>query len=104
MNNLFAYGTIQHKSVQLSLLGVLLEAQRTDALPDHKLAKVFADDDYYPAALPEQGSSIPGTVYQVSDEQLAILDDYEGSSYVRRSFQLASGYIALVYVPSSLNA
>jgi len=44
------------------------------------------------------GDRVPGTVFEVSDDELARADDYEVDAYRRIAVTLASGRDAWVYV------
>jgi gamma-glutamylcyclotransferase (GGCT)/AIG2-like uncharacterized protein YtfP len=106
--NLFSYGTLQLESVQLSSFGRLLEG-KADALPGYKRelleitdAAVLAasGERFHPVVMPSEnaGDEIPGTVFQITAEELAAADKYEVSDYKRIEVVLKSGVPAWVYV------
>ncbi|WP_426236078.1 gamma-glutamylcyclotransferase family protein [Pseudomonas sp. TWP3-2] len=105
---LFSYGTLQDTAVQLSNFGRELHG-RSDSLPGYKQTMVEITD---PAVLATSGKNhhpivqasgdikdeIAGTVFEVSEQELAAADDYEVSDYKRVSVVLKSGSNAWVYV------
>lgn len=104
---LFSYGTLQQEAVQLSTFGRLLQGQpdelvgfeqsllriedpqfvATSGKTDHAIVKFNGRDD----------SRVSGTVFEVSDGELANADQYEPAGYKRIFAMLASGKQAWVY-------
>lgn len=97
---LFSYGTLRQEGVQLSTFGRLLEG-RTDELvgfeleePDggkrqHANVRFTGRDD----------SRVSGTVFEITDAELAAADRYERlGAYERVTGTLASGRQAWVYL------
>jgi gamma-glutamylcyclotransferase (GGCT)/AIG2-like uncharacterized protein YtfP len=105
---LFSYGTLQQQSVQQSTFGRLLTG-RSDALVGYSQSLLRIEDA---AVLRASGLShhpivrfsgdgrdrVEGTVFEVSDAELAQADAYEVSDYQRVLAPLASGAQAWVYV------
>lgn len=92
MEALFVYGTLQSAKIQQVLLGRTLDMQPA-TLPDyHKNT-----DGMYPVAHPQDGSHIDGQVLQVSTDELAKLDHYEGAAYERVRVTLEDSSKAWVY-------
>ena len=105
---LFSYGTLQLREVQLANYGRPLEGS-PDALLGYRL-EVVPDRD--PDAVRISGTRthmvvrhtgdpsdrVSGTVYLLSEQELAATDRYEGSDYGRAELTLESGRRALVYV------
>ena len=106
---LFSYGTLQQRDVQLATFGRLLEGE-SDALPAFEPSLVQIQDPAVAAALgrthhanvaftgrPE--SRVNGTVYDVTDAELAAADEFERPfAYRRIGVRLVSGKRAWVYV------
>ena len=106
---LFAYGTLQDRSVQLAVFGRAPLA-RADALPGYERASVPVADPALVAgtghthhanvvlsARPE--AQVAGTVLEVTDAELGAVDDYERTTgFARTRVTLASGAEAWVYV------
>ena len=104
---LFSYGTLQQEAVQLSTFGRLLQGQpdeligfeqsllriedpefvATSGKSDHSIVKFNGRND----------SRVSGTVFEISDTELADADQYEPAGYKRVSATLASGKQAWVY-------
>jgi len=110
---LFSYGTLQLESVQRSTFGRLL-AGSEDALVGFEQSLVEIDD---PSVVATSGqaahpivrftgrleSRVAGTVFELSDAELASADRYEVAAYKRISTVLASGRQAWVYVDARAN-
>jgi gamma-glutamylcyclotransferase (GGCT)/AIG2-like uncharacterized protein YtfP len=105
---LFSYGTLQEEGVQLSTFG-----RRLQGTPDSLVGFVIADiriedhdvvvksgKEYHPIAK-ASGSShnhVPGTVFEITDDELMRSDQYEVDAYKRVETTLESGKNAWVYV------
>lgn len=109
MPRLFSYGTLQHEEVQLSTFGRKLDGQKdlitgyepallkiTDAAVSARLGKTHHDNII---ATGDDWSNVQGTVFEVTDEELAQADTFEQQfGYKRVHVDLASGSDAWVYV------
>lgn len=105
----FSYGTLQEEHVQLSTFGRLLRGER-DELPGFEPSSVRIEDPQVAAASGKThhanaaftgrpGSRVSGTVFEITDAELAASDQYERlASYKRIAAVLASGKQAWVYV------
>lgn len=104
---LFSYGTLQQPAVQRSTFGRLLDGQ-PDELIGFEQSVFKIDDPEFVAASGKAhhaivrvtGSSdsrVSGTVFEVTDAELAKADQYEPAGYERISTTLASGRQAWVY-------
>ncbi|MGZ4778411.1 MAG: gamma-glutamylcyclotransferase family protein [Thermoanaerobaculia bacterium] len=106
---LFSYGTLQLESVQVATFGRLLEGQR-DELPEYEQTLVTIED---PQVVATSGrthhanvtfngrndSRVSGTVFEITDAELAAADRYEQvASYIRIAATLASGKRVWLYV------
>jgi Gamma-glutamyl cyclotransferase, AIG2-like len=105
----FSYGTLQEARAQLSAFGRLLQGW-PDELPgferslvriaEPRLAASFGRT--HPANVTFNGSSesrVPGTVFEITDSELAAADRYEQlAGYKRATALLASGRQAWLYV------
>jgi gamma-glutamylcyclotransferase (GGCT)/AIG2-like uncharacterized protein YtfP len=106
---LFSYGTLQDEDVQLSTFGRRLRGWR-DELVRFEPSTVKIEDPQVVAALGKThhanvtfngnaGSRVPGMVFDVTDAELARVDEYElAFFYTRVVAMLASGREAWVYV------
>jgi gamma-glutamylcyclotransferase (GGCT)/AIG2-like uncharacterized protein YtfP len=105
---LFSYGTLQQENVQLSSFGRRLHG-RADALPGYVRILVEITDPQVLASSGERfhpivrasgdpADSVPGTVFELSAEELAAADRYEVDDYRRMWVTLRSGVGAWVYV------
>ena len=106
---LFSYGTLQQEDVQLSTFGRLLQGQR-DELLGFEQSSVRIEE---PQVVATSGmthyanvtfngrndSRVSGTVFEITDAELAAADRYEQlAAYTRIAARLASGKQAWVYV------
>jgi|SRR5918995_5147513 hypothetical protein len=106
---LFSYGTLQLPEVQRATFGRLLHGHR-DELTGFEPSLVEIGDGRQAAAVGRThhanvtfsgraDSRVPGTVFEVTDAELAAADEYERpASYERVAVTLASGKEAWVYV------
>lgn len=104
---LFSYGTLQQHDVQMSTFGRLLQGQPDELVGfEQSLLRIedprFAptdDDTHYPIVkfTGRTDSRVKGTVFEISESELANADEYEPAPYERISAQLASGKRAWVY-------
>ena len=111
----FSYGTLQQEDVQLSTLGRRLDGQR-DELLGFERSSVRIEDPQLVATSGkthhanvtfngDTDSRVPGTVFEITDAELASIDEYEATSlYTRVAVVLASGRQAWVYVHAPLSA
>ena len=106
---LFSYGTLQQENVQLSTFGRLLEGQRDELLEFERSLVRIADPQVvatsgktHHANVTFNGrndSRVSGTVFDITDAELAAADQYEQpAAYKRIAAMLASGKQAWVYV------
>jgi gamma-glutamylcyclotransferase (GGCT)/AIG2-like uncharacterized protein YtfP len=105
---LFSYGTLQDPAVQIANFGRRLEG-RPDVLTGFEVGEVEITD---PEVLAESGlthhpilrrsnvatAGVPGTVFHITDDDLAAADVYEAEDYARVRVRLGSGVEAWVYV------
>jgi Gamma-glutamyl cyclotransferase, AIG2-like len=105
---LFSYGTLQREDVQLLVFGRRLQG-RLDELVGFEKLLITIDE---PRLIAQTGtrdhvivkfngrieSRVPGSVFEITDEELASADRYEVDPYLRVQTLLASGIRAWVYV------
>ncbi|GAA2248049.1 gamma-glutamylcyclotransferase [Herbiconiux moechotypicola] len=107
---LFSYGTLRQPEVQLATFGRLLDG-RDAAIAGHRLEWLTITDphviatsgsDRHPLLVPAESgetvSSVAGTVFSITPEELAAADEYEVDDYTRIEVELDSGESAWVYV------
>ena len=101
---LFSYGTLQERSVQIANFGRELTG-RPDALPGYARGVVLSGGSTYANAAPSSDpeDAVSGTVFEVTEQELAAADQYEeGADYGRISVTLKSGNRAWVYVKKTV--
>ncbi len=108
---LFSYGTLQQESVQLSTFGRVLKGQK-DELLGFEQSSVRIEDPQVVATTGKthhanvicngsKESRVSGTVFEITDAELAAADRYEQlAAYKRVVAKLASGRQTWVYVDS----
>jgi len=106
---LFSYGTLQDKNVQIANFGRELTG-RADALPGYTRGRVAIGDpevvaltgeSYYANLVPSSnaGDAVSGTVFEITEQDLAAADRYEEPAGYRRILvTLQSGEQAWVYL------
>ncbi len=105
---LFSYGTVRQRDVQLATFGRELDGY-ADAIVGYELDHVTIIDphviatsasDHHPILRPTSrpGAQIQGTVFAISEAELAAADDYEVDDYQRVRVPLRSGAQAWVYI------
>ena len=106
---IFSYGTLQEEGVQRATFGRLLQGH-PDELPGFERALVKIEDPQVAAASGRThhanvtfngrpDSRVSGTVFEITDAELATADRYEQlAAYIRKAVTLASGKQAWVYV------
>ena len=109
MPRLFSYGTLQQEEVQLSTFGRKLDGEK-DLLIGYEPSLVKIADPEVAKRLQklhhdnvkktdDEWSNVQGTVFEVTDDELAKADAFEGQfNYQRIHVALASGNEAWVYV------
>ena len=107
MEWLFSYGTLQQEDVQQANFGRLLEGH-ADQLPGYTIGSVQITDarviresgkDIHPILRRSVNPNdrVEGTVYALSQEELARADDYEVDDYIRVEAELVSGRRCWIY-------
>ena len=108
MPMLFSYGTLQLEEMQVSLFGRPLRGAPDELIGFERSTVPIADPDVVAASGEthydniifngQPGSRVTGTVFEVTDAQLAAADAYERTAaYERARETLASGMEAWVY-------
>jgi gamma-glutamylcyclotransferase (GGCT)/AIG2-like uncharacterized protein YtfP len=106
----FSYGTLQKRDVQIANFGRELTG-RKDALPGYARRMVpivgsrvsaSSGESHYANAEPgDPEDTVQGTVFEITEHELATADEYEaGARYHRIYVTLSSGDRAWVYVLS----
>jgi gamma-glutamylcyclotransferase (GGCT)/AIG2-like uncharacterized protein YtfP len=105
---LFSYGTLRQENVQMASFGRSL-AGSLDALPGYASVMIEITDPGVVAASGEKfhpmvvetgnpKDEVPGTLFLITEAELAAADGYEVSDYKRIQVLLKSGKSAWVYV------
>jgi hypothetical protein len=108
---LFSYGTLQQENVQLKTFGRPLAGEK-DELLGFEQSWLRIEDPQVVATSGKthhpilkfngrRASRIAGTVFEITDAELADADRYEVAAYKRVEASLASGKKAWVYVDAA---
>ncbi|GAA4709351.1 gamma-glutamylcyclotransferase family protein [Phytohabitans rumicis] len=111
MPMLFSYGTLRDPAVQQATFGRLLTGQG-DHLPGYAVTMLeITDPDvlavsgqtHHPILVEtgDEADSVPGAVFELTDDELVAADGYEVDDYYRVLVSLASGIRAWVYVAAT---
>jgi gamma-glutamylcyclotransferase (GGCT)/AIG2-like uncharacterized protein YtfP len=111
---LFSYGTLQQENVQRPTFGRVIQGQR-DELVGFEQSSIRIEDPQVVATSGKadhtivrfnglSDSRVAGTVFEITDEELASADRYEVADYKRVAATLASGRQAWVYVDARSGA
>lgn len=104
---LFSYGTLQQESVQQANFGRVLTGTPA-TLQGYRVGEVEITDErvlresgkaFHPILRVTNSSAdeVHGTVFELTDAELAQADDYEVDDYVRVSARLKSGVECWIY-------
>lgn len=105
MEQLFSYGTLQSKEIQMQVFNKILPGTPDQLtgykLKDLKIEEEFGMTDYF-VAMPSENTSdfIKGIVYTISTKDLAKADLFESNAYKRVQIKLKSGVTAWIYIES----
>lgn len=103
MEQIFSYGTLQSKEIQMQVFNKLLTGT-PDQLTGYKLKDLqieeeFGIEDYFVATPSENPSdAVDGIVYSISSADLAKADQFESNAYKRVQITLKSGVVAWIYI------
>lgn len=101
-HQLFTYGTLQEKEVQLGVFSRLLSGV-DDILGNYKIAEQKVAGRYPTVAYTNNPQhQLKGKVYTLSPEELVRADFYEGEGYKRIEVSLVSGNKAWVYIAKNI--
>ena len=98
MEKLFTYGTLRDPATHQQLLSRSLGEGVADTLRGYRLAKLTGIHQVFSILQPHPGSTVDGMLFEVTQEELEQLDDYEGDAYQRVSVTLVSKTRAWAYL------
>ena len=103
MEQLFSYGTLQSKEIQMQVFNKLLSGTEDKLLgyklKDFQIEEEFGMEDYF-VAIPSENPSdaINGIAFIVTNEDLIKADQFESNAYKRVQITLKSGIVAWIYL------
>lgn len=105
MEQIFSYGTLQSKEIQMQVFNKVLTGTKDELLgyklKDLKIEEEFGIADYFVATPSDNPSDcIKGIVFNISSHDLAKADQFESNAYKRVQIELKSGTIAWIYIES----
>ena len=96
---LFSYGTLQREDVQFATFGRALSGRADELLAFELVPAASSGTGHANVVRASRESRAAGTVFEVSDAELAASDEYERrDDYTRIEAALASGRTTWVYV------
>jgi gamma-glutamylcyclotransferase (GGCT)/AIG2-like uncharacterized protein YtfP len=100
---LFSYGTLQQENVQLSTIGRLLQGQRDELSGFEQVVATRGETHHANVTFNGRNDSrVSGTVFDITDAELAAADRYEQlANYKRIAVMLGSGKRAWVYLDAN---
>ncbi len=105
--HIFAYGTLNDTTIQLKLYNRKLKGT-PDQVKQYYLSSITVNENNilntYPIAIysGKQSDVISGMVYEITPQELAATDIYEGAEYKRVQVLLQSGVRAWIYIGGSM--
>ena len=105
MEQLFSYGTLQSKEIQMQVFNKLLSGTEDQLvgykLKDLQIEEEFGMEDYF-VAMPSENplDAVSGIAFTVSSEDLIKADQFESNAYKRIQIILQSGKTAWIYIES----
>jgi gamma-glutamylcyclotransferase (GGCT)/AIG2-like uncharacterized protein YtfP len=104
---LFSYGTLQTEKVQLELFGRILQGSG-DTLRGYRVSTIEIKDEsflskseqkYHLIAVvsKDKNDMTKGTVFEITEEELFVADQYEPNDYKRVKVVLESGKETWIY-------
>lgn len=94
---IFSYGTLQNPVIQNAVLGRKLASGSPDTVRGYQIKLLKGIHNPFNIAVPKEGASIQGVVYEITSDDLPALDEYEGDAYIRVSVTLVSNTRAWMY-------
>jgi gamma-glutamylcyclotransferase (GGCT)/AIG2-like uncharacterized protein YtfP len=93
---LFVYGTLKDAAVQQAVFGRAVEG-KPDTLDGYTRARIELGGTMYSIIRPDLHGSVEGLLIEVTPQELALIDRYEGGDYQRVQVTLKTGQAAWVY-------
>jgi gamma-glutamylcyclotransferase (GGCT)/AIG2-like uncharacterized protein YtfP len=93
---LFVYGTLKDPAVQQAVFGRVVEGQSA-RLDGYTKAHIELSGTVYGIIQPDLQGSVEGLLIEVTPQELALIDRYEGDDYQRIQVTLTSRKVAWVY-------
>jgi gamma-glutamylcyclotransferase (GGCT)/AIG2-like uncharacterized protein YtfP len=99
MEKLFVYGTLRDKSIRKKITGKAIPSLGVFKLDGYKLSGIVIGGTEYPIIFndPNSNELIEGELIEVSESELSLLDEYEGSEYSRTRIELQNGHVVWAY-------
>jgi gamma-glutamylcyclotransferase (GGCT)/AIG2-like uncharacterized protein YtfP len=100
MELLFVYGTLCIKDIRNKIAGRDIDCLRSATLAGYRLSSILLDKIKYPVLICDISSKdlIRGELLEVTQNELQLLDEYEGSEYRRMKVTLSDGTQVWAYV------
>lgn len=97
MIKLFAYGTLLNKEIQIELFGKEIFGT-PDSISGYKVMNILEiEGKKYPKLVKQTDGIVFGKIYELSKEQMDIIDQYETSAYSRSAIKTNNEIIVDIY-------
>ena len=103
MAKLFCYGTLQESSVQMELIGRVVNDKVITSIENYIVLRDYVDPEdniAYPRIIERHNGCVYGSILEFTDEELKMLDEYETEMYERVFIRTKCGEEVQVYMPS----
>ena len=94
---LFAYGTLQDSDIQKQLFGKVLPFEEDIIIGYEVVHDLEIEGHFYPRLKEKYKEELKGRVYELTAEQLVLVDEYETDAYYRMKIKTIKNRIVEVY-------
>lgn len=98
MKKIFAYGTLLNPNVQLEVIGRELKGTSASVKGYRVLDNYIVNGVAYPIAVEDLTNTINGQFFDITNEDLEKIDEYETNDYIRKTIKTTDGVEAYMYV------
>jgi gamma-glutamylcyclotransferase (GGCT)/AIG2-like uncharacterized protein YtfP len=99
VHHLFVYGTLRDPSIRKKITGRDIQVLKSGILGGYRLSNIEFEEGGYPIIWEDVNSTeeITGEVIEITDRELKLMDEYEGTDYRRIKEILKDNSVVWVY-------
>jgi gamma-glutamylcyclotransferase (GGCT)/AIG2-like uncharacterized protein YtfP len=99
LHKIFVYGTLMVLEIRRQFVDRKVSIEKC-SLKGFIMSEIKSGDETYPVIVADENATYPiqGEVFEVTDNELNKLDEYEGEEYKRIKIQTDLGHIAWTYI------